>query len=599
MDRFRSPRDDLFFRIASLSSIFLGLGAAYAAYVLFLQTPVSSLSRLALAFVLFVAVGGVNFFLVIRILRDKLAVVFAHAPFAASLCFLIPLLFLPFLYRTPDYPLSPLLRPWTDVAVQVQLDTSSNPFVLPANNLRLQLDKDVINAHSLTAVGAWVISGDQFSLGAGQTASLQWVGGAAETMTLMLEVPPGSGTLTVYWDRSRTSYVLSGDSARQITLTRKFSTPAVIGFLLYLSFYILIVWLFLLLYVLLQRWVDAAFGVWRTGMARLLIALLAILLAVITVQLQLNSLDGGMHSYIHGVQLARHLAVLRGVAPDPWQYRVLSEYLAEGFVRFFQLLPGVDALEVGFIALRLLQNLAIFLMAFMLYRRISGSGALALLGILLAAAAMMNAYYDNDLSFNTYFDVFFYLLALLLIVNRRYNGVILVACLAALNRETSALIPLLLLAALLDEDSPWIRRILPFLLSAAVFVIVFLGMRAIYPAGPLYVPYGQAPGYPLLIYNLTRSFTWGQLLQTLGFIPVIGLLFFFKWPRLWQRFFVIVVPAWFVIHFVLSVAAETRLFLVPLLIVFIPGVLFGLKALQDKFSRPLQAAPGKMREPAT
>jgi hypothetical protein len=34
------------------------------------------------------------------------------------------------------------------------------------------------------------------------------------------------------------------------------------------------------------------------------------------------------------------------------------------------------------------------------------------------------------------------------------------------------------------------------------------------------------------------------------------------------------VPAWFLIHFFTAITAETRLFIVPLALVFIPGVLF-------------------------
>ena len=317
------------------------------------------------------------------------------------------------------------------------------------------------------------------------------------------------------------------------------------------------------------------------GSSRVLLVLLAIILAVVTVKLQLDSLNSGADNYIHGAQLARHEAVLQGQAPNPWQYRVLSEYVAEGFIRLFQFLKVQDAISFGFGSLRVLQNLAIFLLAFALYRKVSSSKAIALLGIFLLASSMKNAFYDNDLSFNTYFDLIFYLLAVLLILDRKYYWVILVTAFAALNRETGGLIPFLALAALVNEELPIHKRLLPFLLSGAVFAAIFLGLHLLYPNRPLYIPYEVVPGYPMLIYNVTRAFTWNQLFSTLGLIPAIGSLFIFNWPRLWQRFFLIMCPAWFAIHFMLSIAGETRLFLVPLALIFIPGVLFAVKYLID------------------
>jgi hypothetical protein len=84
-----------------------------------------------------------------------------------------------------------------------------------------------------------------------------------------------------------------------------------------------------------------------------------------------------------------------------------------------------------------------------------------------------------------------------------------------------------------------------------------------------------------LLYNLTRTFTWEQLFHTLGFAPLLGLAFFFVWPSLWQRFFLVLVPLWFGIHAFLSVMGETRLFFVPQAIIFIPTVLFVFEYLRN------------------
>lgn len=572
-----SSSRDLLRRLSIASSIFGGLGISFGVYILFLQTPVISLSRLAAALAVFAVFAAANYFFASRYLKERLMNILVHKHPVISLCFLLPLLFLPLFYAPPAYPLDPLLRQWTDVAVQYDIHADSRALDFSKSDVRLQMDKDVLDARSFRAAGIWKSTGDTFSLDPGTAASLRWVGAASESMLLTLQAPAASGTVTVYWDQSRSVFELSADAPKQIVAARKFTTPWGVDFLLFAAVYILMVWLLILLAILFDRKFNLINFVERARSPRILIVLLAIVLAILTVKLQLDSLDGGADGFIHGTQWTRHEAVLQGHAPNPWQYRVFSEYLAEGFVRLFQLLKVQDAIGFGFISLRVLQNMAVFLLAYALYRKISASKVISLMGMLLLASSMKNAFYDNDLSFNTYFDLIFYLLAVILILNQKYYWVILVTALAALNRETSGLIPFLALAAGVNERLPLHKKLLPFLLSAAVFALVFFWLHALYPNRPLYIPYGQVPGYPMLIYNVARSFTWDQLFYTLGLIPAIGLLFIFNWPRLWRRFFLIMCPAWFALHFVLSIAGETRLFLVPQAVIFIPGILFALK----------------------
>jgi hypothetical protein len=584
----QKPEGDVIFRVAIVASVAAGLGFAYAAFVLFLQTSVISLSRLAVAFALFVVFAIANYFLIFywsaRLITFRKRVI--------GLCFLLPLLFLPLFYTPPAYPIHPLLRQWTDVAVQYDVNADSRPLTFSKSGVRLQMDKNVLDAQSFRVVGTWKSTGDTFILDPGTAASLRWVGAATDTMLLTLQAPAAAGTVTVYWDQSRSVFELSPNAPEQITLSRKFDTPFGVSALLFLSFYILLVWLLFLLAVLFDKGIKFVPWIEKAAGSRILILLLSLILAGVTVKLQLDSLNGGADSFIHGTQLARHNAVLQGQAPNPWQYRVLSEYAAEGFIRFSQFLKIQDPPGFGFVSLRVLQNIAILLLAFALYQKISNSKWIALAGVLLLAGSMKNAFYDNDLSFNTYFDLIFYLLAVILILHRTYYWVVLVTFFAALNRETSGLIPFLTLAALANEQSPW-KKLGPFVLSAGVFTIVFLSLHILYPNRPLYIPYQQTPGYQLLMYNVTRSFTWDQLYYTLGLIPIVGLLFIFKWPRLWQYFFLIMIPAWFAVHFVLSVVGETRLFLVPQAIIFIPGILFALDSLWNSkiAERPSGAAP--------
>ncbi len=490
--------------------------------------------------------------------------------------FLFLFLFLPLLYTAPAYPVSPLLQPWTDIAVEFDLNPKSQAISFSKSDVRLNLNGNPLDAESFIPVGIWKSTQEIFRLDAGSSASLHWTGTAPEEITLTIHAPPTAGNLTVYWDQERTIFELSPASAKQIVLIRRFSTPLAINIFLFAAFYVLSVWALFLLFAVFGEKIRSFKWLERVMDSRLLIFFLALVLAVVTVKLQLNSLHGGM-SYLYGGQLQRHTDVLAGKAPNPWQYRVLSEIMAEGFIDLFRFLQVQDPIGFGFIAFRLLQNMAIFLLAFALYRQISTSKLFPWIGIALLACTIKNGFFDNDLSFNTYFDVIFYQIAVLLILRHRYFWVALLMIPAALNRETSGVIPFLMLAALLDNLRVFQKKYIPFYLSIVIFALIFFGLRFLYPDRPIYIPYKQTPGYQLLLYNLTRSFTWDQLFHTLGFAPPLGLIFFFVLPKLWQRFFLVLCPVWLGIHAFLSVMGETRLFFVPQAIIFIPAALFMLE----------------------
>ena len=560
-------------RVSIASSVLVGLSASYSVYVLFLQTPVISRGRLVIGCVFLAAFAIANYLFTRSFPKEGWVTAFVGKPYTAGLCLLLPFLFLPLLYTATAYPASPLLQPWTDIAVQFDVNPKSQVLVFSKSDVRLNLNGNPLDAGSFIPAGVWQLTGDRFGLNAGSSASLRWTGAAPEWVTLNIQAPAAAGTLTVYWDQSRSTYELSANSAKQIVLVRRFPTPPAVNIILFLAFYILSAWILFLLLNLFGdkirsiKWLEQALD------SRFLILFLALVLAVVTVKFQLDSLHGGK-SYLYTVQLQRHNDVLNGQAPNPWQYRVLSEIVAEGFIDLCRFLRVQDPIGFGFIAFRLLQNIAVFLLAFALYRQTSTSKWLPWIGILLLAFSIKNGFYDNDLSFNTYFDVLFYLAAVLLILKRRYFWVALLMIPAALNRETSGVIPFLMLCALLDNPRLLQRKYIPVYLSIAIFAFIILGLRLSYPGRPLYVPYKQTPGVQLLLYNLTRSFTWEQLFHTLGFVPVLGLAFFFILPNLWQRFFLVLVPLWFGIHAFLSVMGETRLFFVPQAILFIPAALF-------------------------
>lgn len=312
------------------------------------------------------------------------------------------------------------------------------------------------------------------------------------------------------------------------------------------------------------------------------------LFSVLTVYLQVMSLEKPFLYYLEqGLQIERHTAVLEGTAPNPWQYRILADYLVEGAIQLFKNLDIPHPVGSAFIAFRFIQNIAIFLLAYLYYRKLSLSPAHALLGLGLLAWGMTYAYYDSDLQFNTYFDMIFYLLAGLLVLFNKPVWIIPLMALAALNRETSGLIPFMALALVLqtrNAGAAWKvetlkqKPVIVAAVSLAIFAAIFISLRLAFPNRPISTPYGHHMGFDLLQYNLFRAITWAQLFATLSIVPALALLGYNKWPPAMRIFFWVVVPLWFLIHPFTSVMAETRVFLVPQALIFIPGALFLLKA---------------------
>jgi hypothetical protein len=120
--------------------------------------------------------------------------------------------------------------------------------------------------------------------------------------------------------------------------------------------------------------------------------------------------------------------------------------------------------------------------------------------------------------------------------------------------------------------------ILTAIFGLIIFAIIFAGLRLYYGKQQFLTADGYYPGIGLLVLNLRRWVTWQQLLIALGIIPFLALFAHRDWPSILRVFFWVVVPIWFAAHFVGALVAETRLFLVPQALIFIPGALFGLSA---------------------
>lgn len=304
---------------------------------------------------------------------------------------------------------------------------------------------------------------------------------------------------------------------------------------------------------------------------------LAVLFSLTTVALQVRELGIG---YLEtGEQLARHKAVLEGTSIDPWQYRILSEYAVEACLRLTAWLGVPHPVLFAFVGFRVLQGFFIFGLAGLYYKQFGLRDGAVVIGLSLLAWGMMNANYNSDLQFNTYTDVIFYLLASLALLRESPLWVPPIAVMAALNRETSLLIPVVaFVEGWSARAEPMARRKMTIaLVSFALAAGVVIGLR--YGLGPRPAGVGTPPaGFDTLLYNLGRYQSWLFLFATLGPIPVVALACMGSWPRYLRSAFWALVPAWVLAHVIAGVIAEGRLFLVPQVLVFIPGALMGVGA---------------------
>ncbi|HUM71750.1 MAG TPA: hypothetical protein PLK31_23230, partial [Chloroflexota bacterium] len=299
-----------------------------------------------------------------------------------------------------------------------------------------------------------------------------------------------------------------------------------------------------------------------------------------------------------GYQYEGHMNVINGTAGSPWRYRLFAEVVVELLINLFDRLNVPHPIANGFIIIRFLQGILVITLAGLYYRLLSLNFYLVLSGLLMLAWSISYSLYNSDLSPNTFFDLAFYLLAVVLVFKRAEILVIPLMVFAALNRETSVLIPVIVVSACYWRDAREIpkfrfstdlfswtkielmrchRLLIVAGLSFVVYWTVFILLRITIPPGPFATPYNISPGLPLLIFNLTSYNTWMFIIATLSIIPLLAIFLYTFWPPSIKMFFWIIVPVWFGVHLLFGIFAETRLFLVPQAVVFIPGFLAGLQ----------------------
>lgn len=321
-------------------------------------------------------------------------------------------------------------------------------------------------------------------------------------------------------------------------------------------------------------------------------------------------------------QYERHQAHLQknSMFFNPWQYRVLCPFIVEGMYwvadhTLFSLveikgvtlnLPGDDAnrnpntqkliehlknpdyikYNIVFVAFRFIQNIVLIILCYHFFNYFSrGNELLSALGIMLAFLFMGNGVMDADYTFNTYMDITLYLLACMVIIHKKSPAwIVLLTAIGATNRETSMFIPVLYFFSEFSwKEWPSVpqliqknfRVLIYSVLSTVLFLGIIFSIRAFYGYQPV-SSWRVGIGLPMLKLNLFSAVSvksYMEMFGVFGFLPVLTILYFRKLSSTLKLFFLCLVPCWFAIHFATAITYQTRLFLVPTIIVFIPAMI--------------------------
>jgi hypothetical protein len=333
----------------------------------------------------------------------------------------------------------------------------------------------------------------------------------------------------------------------------------------------------------------------------------------------------------------RHRAVIekRSEFFNPWQYRILCPYLIEGALvvynntidkiypieekihfniestsgtnketdKFITLMQtkGVMKYLLLFSLFRCIEHLLIFYLCWRIWSYFVKSKWLLFFGINFLAVALGNAVAAADLTLNTYMDIIFYLAtAHLILYNKSYRWLFLIVPLAALNRETGMLIPGLYFISQTDFTKWSLQNIsiknikLPavktWLITIALYVIfvsIFIALKWYFGYQPQQLWKAQA-GWPMFKLNTLSAVgvkSYFEIIGTFGVLPLLILYKFKYFPHILKKWFIFLVPVWFAVHYFSVVAYQTRIFMVPITLIFFPMILWLIeKEIKDRIT---------------
>ena len=136
------------------------------------------------------------------------------------------------------------------------------------------------------------------------------------------------------------------------------------------------------------------------------------------------------------------------------------------------------------------------------------------------------------------------------------------------------------------DKSKVVKLAWQLIICFASFFLIYFGLRYVLgPAGYSISRFGAVtPGFELLRLNFLNQNTWLGLSQMYNGLPFI-ILYFSKWPAILKSYLICLVLPWFILEFAFGSADETRLFLVPLFIVFVPATLSMLSNLKPELQK--------------
>lgn len=272
-------------------------------------------------------------------------------------------------------------------------------------------------------------------------------------------------------------------------------------------------------------------------------------------------------------------------AGDPWQYRALSQLIVQGFILVPTWLrpPSPLLLDLGpYHVMRLAQSILLLGLAYAYYRALGIRFHAAVAGLIVLAIMASLSLRPSTFSLDRFTDTIFYLLGGWLVVTGRTLALPLVVLLAALNRETSGFIALLPVAwfgrRLLERDRR--RELAIVVLSLGVYTATFFGLRLYFgPPGPNGAAFQDAGfGISNFLFSLRRAGAPTHFFTAISVLPFLALLALPGAGPYLRRLYWLMIPAWFVVHFLTSMMQEGLLFLAPIAVALLPAVLRAVDA---------------------
>ncbi len=294
---------------------------------------------------------------------------------------------------------------------------------------------------------------------------------------------------------------------------------------------------------------------------------------------------------------------------NPWQYRILSTYLLETAIQVWEKFPTshiatptflqdkgiILSIHLPYILVKWILLVSLFYFSTH-YFRVQGIHSLRfqILGIWIMAFFLFPAQFSAGLSLDIYLEAIFYLLAAICILRRKWGWLPLICLFAVLNRESSGFIPLMLLVTYLfnkpsesksiglsyfkTKFTPRNKEILIVLLSSITYIGGFIALRVYFGYPPARSVYGNQSFSDFFTWNLSQPTTYFQVLRSFTLLPLFALWSYTRWPKFLKLWGWLILPAWLILHFGHAVVRETRLFLVPVSLILIPGFLWTFRS---------------------